>query len=394
MGQNHHELENLKMGIGRTIQYKILALYRLIYRCCYRLACMGKPVKSNKVVIPLYRQDELEGNLKAVYEEMKKTHPELQFHIIKPNNKISVKLFKEINMIADAKIILLDDYYLPVYLINPRKETDIVQLWHAAGAFKKFGYSTVNTKFGPSSSYLDVVPIHSHYTHVFVSSENMIPYYAEAFHMQRDRIYPVGVPRIDYFSDQAFVEKTRDQILKTLSEKQRGMVKILIAPTYRAGSSSKESDLDIVEELIKTAGHLDKDKLIVFVGHPYIDHSHFEALQKTSNIIVDGQFSTNDWMLVADAFITDYSSAIFEFALFHKPLAHYVPDLEAYTKNRGLYNDLHNISDGAILRSRSALIDWINSRHTGESYDTSRMVEYNFSQTSHIAKSIVEQLFK
>lgn len=394
MGQNCYELENLNMGILKKIHFKIQWVYKVIFQCCYMVMTIFRPIQQNKVVIPLYRHKVLEGNIKAVYDELKKSQPQLEFQFIIPNNKMNLRLFKEIVYISNAKYILLDDYYLPVYLIQPRKGTNVVQLWHAAGAFKKFGYSTVNTKFGPSSSYLKNIPIHSHYTHVFVSSKNMIPYYAEAFNMSEDHIFPVGVPRIDFFADEKRVKETNQKILKTMTKEQQQMVKILVAPTYRAESNYRESDLDMVEEILAISKKIEKDKLIIFVGHPYIDKSKFKRLQQQNNIIVSSQFSTNDWMQLADAFVTDYSSAIFEFALLHKPLAHYVPDLEEYKKSRGLYNKIEVISDGTVLQKRTQLIEWINHRKAGEHFDTSRMVQYNFSQTENIAKAIVEQLLK
>lgn len=382
------------MGILKKIQYIIQFFYKVVFQCCYKFMTIFRPVQQNKVVIPLYRHKKLEGNIKAVYEELKKTQPELEFKFIIPNNKMNLRQFREIAYFSNAKYILLDDYYLPVYLIKPRKGTKIVQLWHAAGAFKKFGYSTVDTKFGPSSSYLKVIPIHSNYTHVFVSSKNMIPYYAEAFHISEERIFPVGVPRIDFFADDKYVNETSQKVLKLMTKEQQQMVKILVAPTYRAESNYRESDLDMVEEILAISKKIEKDKLIIFVGHPYMDQCKFQRLQKQSNIIMSSQFSANDWMPLADAFITDYSSAIFEFGLLFKPLAHYVPDLEEYKKSRGLYNEIEAISDGTVLQKRTQLIEWINQRKASENFDTSRMVHYNFSKTEGIAKAIVEQLLK
>src|SRR5699024_2225448 len=118
----------------------------------------------------------------------------------------------EIPKISNARYLIIDDYYLPVYLIKPTKRLKIIQLWHAAGAFKKFGYSTMNSKFGPSSSYLNIIPIHSNYSHVYVSSTHVIPYYAEAFNMSTDRIYSLGTPRIDLFENEKMVEFKKREI--------------------------------------------------------------------------------------------------------------------------------------------------------------------------------------
>src|SRR5699024_5949284 len=116
--------------------------------------------------------------------------------------KMNLSMLKDIKLISNAKYLILDDYYLPIYMIKPTRHLKVIQLWHAAGAFKKFGYSTVGTKFGPNHSYLKVVPVHSHYTHVYVSTENVIQDYAEAFNMSPSHIFPYGIPRADLFSQQ------------------------------------------------------------------------------------------------------------------------------------------------------------------------------------------------
>src|SRR5690606_42029007 len=48
--------------------------------------------------------------------------------------------------LATSRYFIIDDYYFPVYVIKPRKEVEIIQLWHSAGALKKFGLSTVRSE--------------------------------------------------------------------------------------------------------------------------------------------------------------------------------------------------------------------------------------------------------
>ncbi|MFK4998740.1 CDP-glycerol glycerophosphotransferase family protein [Bacillus sp. N9] len=50
---------------------------------------------------------------------------------------------------------------------------------------------------------MKAVPVHSNYTNVYVSSENVIKHYAEAFNMDPKNIYPLGVPRTDMFLTQS-----------------------------------------------------------------------------------------------------------------------------------------------------------------------------------------------
>src|SRR5699024_11165517 len=120
---------------------------------------------------------------------------------------------------------------------------------------------------------------------------------------------------------------------------------VLIAPTYRAEGSYGESQLDIVNELYSISRMLNNNIQILFKPHPYTNKNDIDILKKCSNLIVlQNDFTLNDWMLFADVFITDYSSAIFDFSILKRPFAHFVPDLEEYQMNRGFYNEIEEFS--------------------------------------------------
>lgn len=375
-------MENLKR-IGR---FTVQRLYKTVYRFCYAVASKKK-IDERKVIVYSKRAERLEGNLKAVVEKMRELYPEMNIVMDHCDNRMNASLFKQLWHIRDAKMVLLSDYFLPVYLITPRKETKFVQLWHAAGAFKKFGYSTKDTKFGPSSAYLNIVPVHTNYSHVYVSSEQVVPYYAEAFHMPATQIYPFGIPRVDLLGKERVPEAS-------VPWYDGEMRVILIAPTYRAKAKYRESSLDWIDVLRTIAPKLADNIRLVFVPHPYTEKKEWQVLTEYPQIHVDTTYTLNEWMPVADAFVTDYSSAIFEYALFEKPLAHYVPDLVEYTNSRGLYRPIDAISDGLILTELDQLIDWLNARQKAEHYNTERMVAYNFSFTDNVSERIVHHLLE
>lgn len=208
--------------------------YKALFNLYYTYLKSIKKQKDNKYVFVLSRSNQLEGNLLFVYYELKKQQPNAEIVILTSQNKMNVKLFKELLIFADAKGLFLDDYYLAIYLIKPSKNLNVVQIWHAAGAFKKFGYSTVGTKFGSDEKYLSIVPIHSNYTHVYTSSKYVKKYYAEAFNMPIEQIYSFGLPRTDVFSDHEKISSIQMKIYKTYPILQDEMVNILYAPTYRA----------------------------------------------------------------------------------------------------------------------------------------------------------------
>ena len=49
--------------------------------------------------------------------------------------------------------------------------------------------------------------------------------------------------------------------------------------------------------------------------------------------------ATNRLMPVADVLVTDYSSLVFEYALYKKPWVIFAPDIESYSKGRSFYLD-------------------------------------------------------
>src|SRR5262249_30245417 len=104
--------------------------------------------------------------------------------------------------LAAARLFVVDDYYFPMYVIRPRPGTTFVQVWHACGAFKKFGYSVLDKGFGAGEEYVRSVPIHANYDLCLVSAARFAPFYAEAFHTPIARFSAtLGIPRTDLFFD-------------------------------------------------------------------------------------------------------------------------------------------------------------------------------------------------
>src|SRR5699024_876431 len=108
---------------------------------------------------------------------------------------------------------------------------------------------------------------------------------------------------------------------------------ILVAPTYRASGNSSESEVNFIDILVQHVGELRRDIQIIFKGHPYLKDNELSKLHTVNNITVATKYSINEWMLVADALVTDYSSLVFDFSLLKRPLAHFVPDLNQYIMN-------------------------------------------------------------
>ena len=113
--------------------------------------------------------------------------------------------------IATAKYVFLNESSNVTSCLPLRKETVLTQLWHACGAFKKFGMSTADLKFGDNRETLNKYPYHRNYTHVTVSSPEVVWAYEEAMSLEdkKDVVKPVGTSRTAVFFDKSFIEKAK-----------------------------------------------------------------------------------------------------------------------------------------------------------------------------------------
>lgn len=377
MGENYNGVENIaKKGIFMSdLKYLSTILINSIIKIVFYMSCIF-PVRKNKISFASYRNDELKGNLLYINNEIKNQN--LNFVCKYLTNKYKAgllgKIFYMLQMlrstyhIATSKYFFIDDYYYPVYVIKPRKGTVIIQVWHAAGAFKKFGHSTIGKKFGPSKNYLKHVKVHSNYTYAVVSSNEVIPHYAEAFNIQRNKILPLGMPRMDFFFESKH-KKVIDRFYEIYSELKQKKI-ILYAPTYRGDSFNQVKFTSLVN-FNKLHDMIGENYVILVHLHPYVK-SEFDIENMNLETFIyepTNEFNLEELMLVSDLMITDYSSVIFDYSVLLKPIIFYTPDLEEYTEERDFYYDFKTFIPGPFFKDTKTMAEYIIK----EEFDLSKM---------------------
>ena len=96
----------------------------------------------------------------------------------------------------------------------PQKSLTIIQIWHALGAIKKFGYQTLNREGGRNEKIARLMEMHRNYDYVLCASEATKQLYAEAFDISPDRIIITGIPRIDAILE-ANTEENRNELYRS-----------------------------------------------------------------------------------------------------------------------------------------------------------------------------------
>jgi CDP-ribitol ribitolphosphotransferase len=214
-----------------------------------------------------------------------------------------------------------------------------LQVWHAAGAFKKFGYSVLDREFGADEAFVRMVAIHGNYSLALVSSMSVAPHYAEAFGQPVTLFASrYGLPRTDLFADPVRRERALFRVKATYGLPDGRRI-VLYAPTFR-GASVGQARYDDLLDLRVMHDVLGDDHAVLLKLHPFVrDALVIPPGLETFAIDASADPDLNELMLVADVLVTDYSSAIYEFALLGRPIAFLAPDGEAYQGERGFYLD-------------------------------------------------------
>lgn len=331
------------------------------------------PVKKKQISFVSDSRIDISGNFEYIYKKMLDNPQDfdIQFYL-KSSIKEKKTLFEIIKMaynLARSRYIILDDYYPMIYPVNIREDSDLVQVWHAVGAFKTFGYSRLGMPGGPRKDSMD----HKNYTKVIVSSENIADKYAEGFGVPRDNVYALGAARTDMFFDKELQHEIKEHLYDELTF-LKGKKIILFAPTFRGnGQQSAHYPFELIDfkklfDKFYKEGWIFLLKIHPFVHNkPNIPYEYQEFFYDVSDYR-----EINDLLLVTDILITDYSSVCFEYALLGKKMIFFSPDLAEYMSSRNFYYDYFNFIPGSYASNTDELITQIQD----QTVDTKKITDF------------------
>ena len=250
-----------------------------------------------------------------------------------------------------ARVTVIDNAWLPAHVTTPRAGCSVIQVWHAEGAYKRFGHAARGASSGADGALHEL--IHSGYSDALVSSESVRPAYAEAFRMPLDRVHAVGPLRGAWLANSAAVALRKTTLLAQYPELSGKRV-LLYAPTFRGRGAQRETQLTISPDAIAAA--LPHDWIVAIKAHPLVPiTAKLSGAQSTSGrcVTLDAATPVDELFPIADALFTDYSSSIFLWSLLERPLLLAVADADAYTQDPGLFLDPRS-SDSIGTRVNSA----------------------------------------
>lgn len=271
---------------------------------------------------------------------------------------------------AKAGYVIVADYFMPLYFNHPRKETKVIQAWHAGGAFKKWGYASIDNSWGQCRKMLKLFPIHGVYTHVLVTSPQVIKNYAEALNVAENCIYPLGMSRTDVFFQPSFIESAKNKLHEHFPQIGSRKV-ILYAPTFR---DSKEKEFNNKLDFEYLYAQLKNEYVIIIKLHPFsgtltVPDAYSSFIFKVSSFL-----KIDEALCASDVLLSDYSSLVFEYALLERPIIFFAYDLEDYIKERGLFYQYEDFVPGPIARTNAQIVKHIQNH--SDTFDSSKIVAF------------------
>ena len=293
------------------------------------------------------QRSSIEGNLLRVHERLLERGLAGQFKIRHsyrlPSTTNWTATVRVLYRLATSEIVLIDDYFALLEHVELDDRTKIIQLWHAGSGFKAVGFS----RFGQAGSPKLTNP-HRYYTYAITGSEHLRPVYAEAFGVEEEAIIATGLPRVDWFLDEArratFVEEFYAEYPHLVGKRI-----ILFAPTFR-GRSIKSAfyDYDLIDfdGLAKAIG---PDAVVLFRMHHFVTEPVQIPEHHADQFFDFTKYPKGLELLhVTDLLITDYSSIIYEYSLLERPMLFFAPDKANYAATRGFHRDYDELAPGRV----------------------------------------------
>ena len=119
------------------------------------------PVQK-KITYISRQSNELSVDFKLIINKMQERHPEYKnVALIKMIGKsvpekavYGFHMLRQMYHAATSEIVVLDTYCIIISLLKQRKSLKVIQMWHALGAMKKFGYSILDKGEGTDRLWL------------------------------------------------------------------------------------------------------------------------------------------------------------------------------------------------------------------------------------------------
>lgn len=313
-------MKNTLINIG-------IALLKVYYFLCRMLP------KKNRIVCLSRQNDTPPVDFIMIRDYVSKIYPKYDVAILAKTLKgipsYCTHVLKQTYYLATSKAVLLDSYCIPVSLLGRTVKAPVIQMWHAMGNMKRFGYTALDEEEGRSKETAQLLHMHEGYDSVLISSLAFSKDFAAGFNIDESILYESPLPKTDLLIDKEVRAEHQNRIYELMPETRRRK-NIVYCPTFRKQAAPNEHQA--MQDLLDA---IDFSKYnLIFKKHPVSTQSFDD------DRVIQNYPKNIDPLYVADYVISDYSTVIYEAGLLDVPVFLYAYDWPTYSQKRSLNIDI------------------------------------------------------
>lgn len=289
-----------------------------------------------------------------------------------PLSQLSPLLTKTLKVLTEARWVLCDNYFPLLAGLTFHPDCKVIQLWHANGAVKKFGWQDSKTKGRSQADQKRFEKVYACFDYYLVASEAMVRVFKDSYHGQDHQFLRFGFHRSDVFFQQH----------QQKSDGQQSSESILYMPTYREDNQIICDTLSALNDYGQAVGIK-----IIFQLHPVTRKAlgtslSYPYLSEARDVGYPQLYSQ------ASCLITDYSSVPFDYCL-AKPsgrIIFYWPDFQGYDETTGINEEVKQRYGKEAVVNETGLITALQEN------DSVDLVEMNLQWNTYNKGNAQEQL--
>jgi CDP-glycerol glycerophosphotransferase len=304
-------------------------------------------------------------NPRAIFEELRRSHPELECAWVTADGQFSVQdgthvilahSREHFEALARARYVIANDN-MPRWF-RKREGQLCLQTWHGT-PLKRIGLDIGRPQFPSGLIYRDLLRESVANWDVLLSPNRFSTTIFRGAFGFGGEILESGYPRND-----ALHRPDREERAAAI-RRQLGLPAhkriILYAPTWRddaARPSGGDYRFDLQLDVSAMAEALGDDHVLLLRLHTNVRNSTPARITNDFVTGVTAYPDITDLLLISDVLITDYSSVMFDFAGTGRPMLFFTYDMASYRDQlRGFYLDFEAEAPGPLLATSAEVIE-------------------------------------
>ncbi|EOT41048.1 CDP-glycerol glycerophosphotransferase family protein [Enterococcus dispar] len=317
-------------------------------------------IKNDYVFIESFHGKNFSGDPKYIALAIKKRYPDTKIFVSSVNQLVDMEIYKYhfipirtgsnryVSIFRKSHLVIVNGNTLDK--VGKREGQIFFQTWHGF-PLKKMVADLADVK-EKQKQLKAFQPRMMKWDYLLSSSPRNTRYITSAFQLEKNsnlKILEIGAPKNTYLIENNINFNEIERLhLKYFGTEPNGSKYVLYCPTWRQEKRDDLSNLDLKKliSLLPTNYHL------IVKLHPneaYL-RRHYANLDSRIHCFYNDITDIQELYLLSETLITDYSSAMFDFAHTRKKIVVLQEDKQQYAQNIGWYFDLEDLT-GLIGKS-------------------------------------------